>query len=258
MKRLLIVAALVGGLSSAGQAATLLPLPAGFDDDAFRAACSASGAGTGSQGCETAVAQIRGGDGDGGGRAERELVLQDIAVGSDGTARPAISGQEHFALIDGASYLFALAYDAAQRRIALTFGAMRDEASGLLAGGTTVSGSEDLSGLRTLFVRTNAGSRGSVALTNLSVDGLAVPDLSGPESYLAVGDLDPSRSFLIEGEATFDFVGSGLPRSNPIAEFKFTNVPIEAAPVPLPAAGLLLLAGAAALGALGIRRRSAD
>jgi hypothetical protein len=255
MKCLLAVVALVGGVSSAAHAATILPLDPGFDDTAFRAACSAAGGGTGDQGCESAVAQIRAGDGDGGGRAENELIVQDIAVNPGGVAKPTISQQSHFALVDGTTYLFSLAYDAAQEQLALTFGATRDANSGLLVGGTTVSGAEDLAGLETLFVRTNAGSRGSVALTNLSFDGMSLPDLSGPQQYLAVGGIDTTNSFVIEGEATFDFIGTKKPRSNPIAEFKFTNVPLEVAPVPLPAAGVLLLAGVAGLGALGARRR---
>jgi hypothetical protein len=84
---------------------------------------------------------------------------------------------------------------------------------------------------------------------------MSLPDLSGPQQYLAVGGIDTTNSFVIEGEATFDFIGTKKPRSNPIAEFKFTNVPLEVAPVPLPAAGVLLLAGVAGLGALGARRR---
>lgn len=239
MKTLILAAIASVGFAASSYAATQVPLRAGFDDTDFRTLCAAGGGGN--QGCETAVVQIRGGDGDGGGAAESELVIQDFAPNASGDLKPVNREAIGFALADETSYRFKVEFIAAKDKIKLNFG------------GTKIEAIETLTGFETLFIRTNGRDEaGDVVLSDLKVNGLALDPLSGRPGYVAITDFDLSRNLLITGEATFDFFGGRRPNSSPIAEFKFTDVAFDAAPVPLPAGLPLLLAG---LGALGVAKR---
>ena len=221
--------------AAAAQAATLFDAPA--DDDAFRRLCDGGA-------CETAVAELRG-----GGRGENEL---DARAGS-GFANP----QTDFAIASGETYHFRVQYDASQEWLAIGAGkSWSDYAYDLVA--FTREEAARFVETRTLFIRANA-SAGADRATTLSdlringerIGGLAVSRMVG---YLAVGDVDFTRSFTIDGAFSFLFPDSS-PRSRVAAQFKFTDVDPAPAPVPVPAAGLLLLGGLGALGAARLRRR---
>jgi hypothetical protein len=244
MKPLILATFATFGLAAGAQAATNVPLPAGFGDASFRALCGEGGGG--SQGCEQAVIQILGGDGDGGGRATDELRVQDLAPNADGDLKPSNSAFAQFAYNDLESYAFNIAFNAANDTLTFVFDIDN------VVGTETLVGSEALDGFSTLFIRTNGRSpQGDVTLSNLVVDGLSVGSLTGRPGYIAVTDLDANDDFAISGNVAFAF-GTGVPRSSPLAEFKFTDYTFDAAPVPLPAGLPLLLAG---LGAFGVARR---
>lgn len=244
-----LAAAICLGAGASG-AATLVALPAAFDagtvdaDLAFNDLCAANGGGP--FGCETALVQFRGGDGAGGGRAERELKLIDV-VTVGGTARQAAAEETDFTHANGAARAFSITFDAAAKRLAVDFA------------GTTLSAPESLDGFETLVLRARAGTRGGVFVTDLVVNGVPVPDLSVGQgaadrrAYLALTGFDPSEPFAMTGNATFAFPAGGRrPNSAVIFEAKFTDVAL--APVPLPAAGLLLLGALGCAAALRRRR----
>ncbi|WP_308916924.1 choice-of-anchor W domain-containing protein [Jannaschia sp. LMIT008] len=235
MKILGIAAALVlcGG-SAFG--ATQVNFPASYGDAQFRAECGANGNGT--QGCETAVAQVLGGDGEGGGQRFNELKLVDV-VGGVVQGQPA-GTQAQFDLANQ-SYRFSLDFDASTDILSLTFG------------GTTITRSDDLAGTRSLFIR-NRNDRGSVSVSNLMLGGMSLDGLPGSgTNYTAIGGVDFTSGFSLTGDIAFDFTGSNkTPNAATIVEFKFTD--LDVAPIPLPAGGLLLLGGLGALGAMRARR----
>ena len=208
-----------------------------MDDDAFRRLCDGGA-------CETAVAELRG-----GGPGEREL---DARAGS-GFANP----QTDFAIASGERYHFRVQYDAPGERLAIGAGtSWSDYAYDLVA--FTRDEAARFAETRTLFIRANAsaGADRATTLSDLRVNdqrigGLAV---SGTTGYLAVGDVDFTQSFRIDGTFSFLFPERS-PRSKVAAQFKFTDVELAPAPVPVPAAGLMLIGGLGVLGAARLRRR---
>lgn len=229
-----ILAALLAS-TAASHAATVAVGPA--DDAAFRDLC---------RGCETAVAEIRG-----GGPGEWEL---DARAASGPDAR----GQTDFAIASARAYAFHVVYAADTDTLALGAGSQGaplaydwialDAAQAARFGQTT-----------SLMVRARARDwaggveHGATRLTDLTLDGRALGDLEAVDgaSYLAVSGFDFTRSFEITGAFRFDYAGT-RPRSHHAAQFKFTD--LEVAPIPVPAAGLMLLGALGALGAARLRR----
>ena len=217
------IAALAAALLSAGAALAASVTP--YTDAAFHDAC---------RGCSIAEAEIRGGDA--GPSGDYELDVR--RAGENG------SGKAQFDIVSGSTYAFAFSHDGLGT-LSLSFGG--DDPV------TTRAAGLDLSGVESLFVRASSRNRGAFALTNLLFQGRSLGDLAPIESveYLAVGDFDFRRAFTLSGDARFD-LASGRPGSHLAAQFKLTDVEVPPAPVPAPAAGLLLLGG---LGALGLARR---
>jgi hypothetical protein len=241
MKTTILATIAALGLSGAASAAVApLGLPAGFGDAEFNTACARGGASN--RACETAVVELRGGDG--AGRGQTELKIEDIAQGSG--AVTAVT-ETNFGYASGTPFEFELLFDAAADL--LSFG---------IDGGPSISQAEDLAGASSVFIRLRDGRFGALALSNLLVnDTLALPDLAGEGvSYLALGGFDADVDFKLTGTGQFDLDGSrSNVGSNLAAQVKFTD--LDVAPIPLPAAGWLLLAGVGGLGAMGARRRAA-
>jgi hypothetical protein len=233
-------------------AVTLAPLPAGLEqpgadsDLALNALCSAGG--QGNFGCEAALVQFRGGDGLLSGNQMNEVVILDV------NKTPTSSNQVTKA---GANFTHAANV---VRPFTITFDPTRTQQVAVDFAGTKLATAETLADVRTLILRVRAGSRGGLAMTDMVINGLKLPDMvvaateADSRTYLAVTGFDETKPFTFTGNATFTFRGTQRPSSSVIFEAKFTD--LEVAPVPLPAAGLLLLGGLGALAAAR-RRRSA-
>ena len=229
MKRILttVAAALIAGQAGA---ATLTPL-SGFGDSDFVALC---GEGGNNEACERGVAEIRGGN----GRPNGDLEFT-VREGFDGFRGP--SGQ--LAISAGSAFAFDIAFDGAS-------------AFSLRIGQTTLTEVVDFSGVDALLLRTS-NSDGSFSLTDLVLDGMA---LGGPidanRGYASITDFDFTRAFSLTGVANFanDIVTARNGRNNGsrlAAQFKFVD--LGPSPVPLPAAGWLMVAGLGGL--VAMRRR---
>jgi hypothetical protein len=207
-------------------------------DVAFNDICSATDAGAGGSGntaCEFGVGEIRFGNGALSG--DRELGINDP------TGAPDAQGQ--FAWASGTPYAFSFMYDLSAGEFVLD------------VGGTAISATApSLAGANALFIRTrDRNATNFIALTNLALNGHAVPNagalggFSADPEYVQVSGIDFASDWSLTGDVTFTDDGSSR-GSSPAAQFKVTNV----APVPLPAAGWMLVAGVAGLAAM--RRRA--
>ncbi len=224
-----LAAILLAGSALPALAGTLAPV-AGLDDAGFDALCGSAG---NVAACERGVAEIRGGNGAANGDLE-----YTIRQGFDGFAGPA--GQ--LAIMPGSAFDFLIDYDG----------------MGLLSftvdGNTAQTQAVDFSAVNALYVRTS-NSDGSFSLTNLVLNGMATGDITASgKAYSVSTDLDFQSAFTISGTSNFadGIINSGPNKNNGsrlATQFKF----VEVAPIPVPAAGILLVA---ALGGLGAMRRA--
>jgi hypothetical protein len=247
IKTTLLSLSLVAGLASAAAAATV----GSFTGDAsFNAICSLGT--SNSRACEHAVAEFRGGNAATNGTYEQSL--------NTPTQFGAVTGQ--FAWVKGTSYDFSLSH-AANGSITFSLGSGPQTIT--LANPT---GSYDgLSDANTMFIRIrNPSATDRISLTDMRLDGRDIGDLSFGQAmddgtavgagsagagYLQVGNFAFSDPWTLTGQVTLDWAGARVPANSALgATFKLANVPV--APVPLPAAGLLMVAG---LGGLALVRR---
>ena len=177
--------------------------------------------------CETAVAEIRAGR---GGPGEWEL---DARGGSEGP-----NAQVDHDLASRTSYGFHVFYNQEMNKLAVGAGD-----AGLPWAYDTVSLGERFGETHSLFIRARGESGQRTELSDMAIGGQAIGGLVAVDGakYLTVTDLDFGESFEITGTFFFDYQGVGAPRSRFATQFKFTDLPPEVAPVPVPAAGLLLL-----------------
>lgn len=223
-------------------------------DGAFNDLCVAGSAiGTGNQSCEFAVGELR--SGDGAGRAQTEIYIQS----PPGNPVDAVN----FGWGNGTVYGFLFDYKADGQVLSLSL----DGQSALTS---SVSGI-DLSAVESMFIRVREPATGTVRLTDMALNGTALPDLapvasgsgSGP-GYLQVGGIDWSADWSLTGDMAFTWTTPNIPGgSNLNVNFKLTDLVMpgdnggQPGVIPLPAAGWLLLSGLAGLGWVGRRRRAA-
>ncbi len=215
-------------------------------DGPFVDRCSATNAGAGGSGntaCEYAVGEIRFGNGEDDG-TERELGINDAAT------HPIAEGEfgwTQTGLFDNGQTLdFSFSYDAGSGFFELDVAGTR----------IATIDSIDLDGAQSLFIRIrDKDTDDFVALTALTLEGHAIPNasalggFSSSVEYVQVFGIDFDADWTLAGQLAFA-IGNDSSGSNPAAQFKVTNV----APIPLPAAGWMLIAGLGALGALRRRR----
>lgn len=248
MKTAFLAACFAAGLTTAASAASFIALPQPgetFGDSGFNTLCAASDAGAGgagNQSCEVAVGELRGGSG---------TVAGDWEVGVQ--SPPGVpQNVQQTAWGNGVANPFSFGYSAATNMLSLT------------AGGVTSTAGADLSGATSMFIRArsndDARGMGSMALTGLSIGGMALPDVipaaggGDGAAYLQVFDIDWAADWVLEGVATLSWDGATIPSGSRLgANFKVTNL----APVPLPAAAWLLIGGVGVLAAASRRRRAA-
>lgn len=234
-------------LGAPASAATLGVAVLAGGDAAFNDLCSqgtGSGLGGGNQACEFAVGELRG-----GGPTTWEIGIQNPPGSPTDT--------KQFAWGNGTPHAFLFSYDAGLGSLSLQ----------ILEGTTTLVSSATaiaLDGVQSMFLRLrdndDAQGPGSVALTGMTLNAHALPDLAanGPGSpgagYLHVFGIDWTQDWALAGVATFSWAGAAIPTQSRLnVNFKLTDV----APIPLPAAGWLLMSALAGLGALARRRRPA-
>lgn len=209
-------------------------------DTAFNTVCAGgSAAGSGNQACEWAVGEIRLGN---------NAVNGDWEVGVQNPPGTPIDVRQA-AFGNGVGYAFSLGYAAATDALALTIGGVTSQ--------TTV----DLSGMRSMFIRSRSDSAAdTTSLTNLSLNGMAVgvdniPAGAGSANtaYTVIENFAFDGDWTLTGVSTFAWDGAAPSGSRLASQFKLTDV----APVPLPAAAWMLLSGLGALAAAAGRLRRA-
>ncbi len=125
----------------------------------------------------------------------------------------------------------------------LTYGVASDALASFNAFGIRVDGRD-----------TSRGDEGDVYLSDLSLNGMNLGDLSGVNSasVMLISDIDYTQDFTLTGSYLFDYTGLSQGEgagSRPQVNFKLAEI----APVPLPASALLLLVGIGGFGALRLR-----
>ena len=238
MKTILIAAAAVATtLAGAADALSTAPFTG---DDTFNELCNR---GTSNQDCELAIGELRGGnnalDGD------WEVGVQRPGDGPD-QARQNVWP-------NGSAAAFAFDYVAATGALSLMVDGGPTSILALGAGG--------LDGARSLLIRARSqDAENRVELTNLMLGGRMLDDVlfagGGWQgaSYLRVNGFDFAGDWRLTGDATFAWDGA-FPRGSRLdVNFKVTDLGEAVAPIPVPAAGVLLLGALCAMGAAGRRR----
>ena len=253
MRRFAVAALFLLGALPA-HAATVTAL-GNFDPD-FVTLCAGSapsgysGAGNVTIACEVAVAEARGGNGLNSG--DQEVTLRNPKT--NGFTFSGVNGQLAINANDaygnpGATYDFSIGYDALLKSVTY------------IAGPRTLNKAIDMAEAETLFIRLSNQGDNSFSLLNMNLVGggqnVALGSMTDAGvSYLRVSAFDFTQSFTLTGTYRFasDITSSGANRnhgSRLSVQFKFTDI---VTPVPVPAAGTLLLTGLAALGKLGRRQ----
>lgn len=221
-------------LLSASPALAVTATPFAGGDDAFNGVCAGgNGAGTGNQKCEFAAGELRI-----GGSNTWEVGIQS-PPGHPVSTRDVVWGNA--------------------TPTAFTFGFDGTELSLTTGGVTSTATISDLGGVQSMFIRTRGLQKDTVTLSGMTLNGHAIPDLAprgaggGNAGYLQVSGIDWSANWTLAGLATFSWAGNMPNQSNLNVTFKLTDV----APIPLPAAGLLLLGALGGLGAMARRKRAA-
>ncbi|MEM1379063.1 MAG: hypothetical protein AAGH41_00410 [Pseudomonadota bacterium] len=246
MKHVLLVAAsaaaLLGAANAAPATVNLLP---GYDST-FPGRCGGSPA----VDCESAVAEFRKGD-NGANASERE-----VGIGLNTTVPQADEinvSTDPDGLWDSAAFDFLLSYDETPGVLELAIDLDRDNA---FSAGEEVAFNVDLAGVTTMYIRIATGAGGSpTTLGDLALDGMAlsIPSFSTTtNSYLELSDFTWDADWDLSGFVIMDgTVGSN---SRPSVQFKLTDLPPDAIPVP---AGVWLFGSAVAAGAARLRKKSA-
>ena len=235
MKTTTLIAA--AGLIALSGAAHALGTAQFTGDATFNELCNR---GTSNQDCEFAIGELRGGNNARNG--DWEVGVQRPGQGPDQSRQNKWS--------NGSAAAFTFDYVAATGALSLA-----------LDGGPTSIlqlGPNGLDAARSLFVRARSeDAANKVELTNLTLGGHVLDDIlfagggSAGASYLRVDGFDFGADWTLAGDATFSWEGT-MPRGSRLGvNFKVTDVE-PVAPVPVPAAGVLLVG---ALGALGLARR---
>lgn len=244
MKKLLITAAsiavTVGAAHAAPATVTLLP---GYDST-FPGRCGGSPA----VDCEQAVGEFRRGD-NGATAAEREAGLGTNTVTSPADAIN-ITGNPGF--WDGQAYAFALTYDAVSDLLQLSLDVDRNSTFGAAE---TMDFTVDLGPTSTMYIRAAGQTGVPVELNALTLDGMAlsIPSFStDSNSYLEIADFNWNADWALAGNIIMD--GTTGSSSRPSVQFKLTDLPPNAIPVP---AGAWLFGSAAAAGLARLRKKRA-
>ena len=232
MKATLIAAALATTVAGSADALSTSKFQG---DEPFNAFCNQ---GASDRDCEFAVGELRGGNNAANGTWE--VGVQRPGGGPDQPRQNVWS--------NASAAAFTFDYVAATGALSLMVDGGPTSVLALGAGG--------LDGAQSLFIRARSeDARNRVELTDMMLGGDPLDDLlyagggSQGASYLRVDGFDFAGDWTLTGDAIFSWEGS-IPRNSRLdVNFKVTDV---VAPIPVPAAGVLLLA---ALGGLGLARR---